>query len=125
MTNELIGAQLISFDKDKFKVKTAKGKVRTFVLDEDEGDCCGYNEVVSTLLIDKKELANNPIITDIKENDIDDSGEGNRHIFTLVGISKPLAEIDSYSSSGSGWCYGACVTLVCEETRLSKILSSW
>lgn len=124
MTNELIGAQLISFDKDKFKVKTAKGKVRTFILDEDEGDCCGYNEVVSTLLIDKKELANNPIITDITEIDAEEC-EGNRHILTLVGISKPLAEIDAYSSSGSGWCYGACVTLKCEETRLSKILSSW
>lgn len=124
MINELIGAQLISFGKDKFKVKTAKGKVRTFILDEDEGDCCGYNEVVSTLLIDKKELANNPIITDITEIDNEEC-EGNRHILTLVGISKPLAEIDSYSSSGSGWCYGACVTLVCEETRLSQILSSW
>ena len=124
MINELIGAQLISFGKDKFKVKTAKGKVRTFVLDEDEGDCCGYNEVISTLLINKKELANNPIITDIKEinNEEDD---GNRHILTLVGISKPLAEINSYSSSGSGWCYGACVTLECKETRLSKILSHW
>jgi hypothetical protein len=124
MTNELIGAQLISFGKDKFKVKTAKGKVRTFVLDEDEGDCCGFNEVVSTLLIDKKELRNNPIITDIKETD-DEEDDGNRHILTLVGISKPLAEINSYSSSGSGWCYGACVTLECKETRLSKILSHW
>lgn len=124
MTNELIGAQLISFDKDKFKVRTAKGKVRTFTLEEDYGDCCGYNEVVSTLLINKKELANNPIITDIREID-SDRDEGHRHILTLVGISKPLAEIDSYSSSGSGWCYGACVTLKCEETRLSKILSSW
>lgn len=124
MINELIGAQLISFGKDKFKVKTAKGKVRTFVLDEDEGDCCGYNEVVATLLINKKELANNPIITDIKESDTEED-DGNRHILTLVGISKPLAEINSYSSSGSGWCYGACVTLECKETRLSKILSSW
>jgi hypothetical protein len=124
MINELIGAQLISFGKDKFKVKTAKGKVRTFVLDEDEGDCCGYNEVVSTLLIDKKELRNNPIITDIKETD-DEEDDGNRHILTLVGISKPLAEINAYSSSGSGWCYGACVTLECKETRLSKILSHW
>jgi hypothetical protein len=124
MTNELIGAQLISFGKDKFKVKTAKGKVKTFVLDEDEGDCCGYNEVVSTLLISKKELANNPIITDIKETD-DEEDDGNRHILTLVGVSKPLAEINSYSSSGSGWCYGACVTLECKETRLSKILSHW
>lgn len=124
MTNELIGAQLISFDKDKFKVKTAKGKIRTFVLEEEAGDCCGCNDVISTLLIDKKELANNPIITDITEID-NEEDEGNRHILTLVGVSKPLAEIDSYSSSGSGWCYGACVTLVCEETRLSKILSSW
>jgi hypothetical protein len=124
MTNELIGAQLISFGKDKFKVKTEKGKVRTFVLDEDEGDCCGYNEVVSTLLIDKKELRNNPIITAIKESDTEED-DGNRHILTLVGISKPLAEINSYSSSGSGWCYGACVTLECKETRLSKILSHW
>ena len=124
MINELIGAQLISFGKDKFKVKTAKGKIRIFVLDEDEGGCCGYNEVVSTLLIDKKELRNNPIITDIKESD-NEEDDGNRHILTLVGISKPLAEINSYSSSGSGWCYGACVTLECKETRLSKILSSW
>lgn len=124
MTNELIGAQLISFDKDKFKVRTAKGKIRTFTLEEDYGDCCGYNDVISTLLIDKKELANNPIITDIKETD-DEEDDGNRHILTLVGVSKPLAEIDSYSSSGSGWGYGACVTLVCEETRLSQILSSW
>lgn len=36
-----------------------------------------------------------------------------------------LAMIESYSSSGSGWEYGATVTLVCKETGAEATVTSW
>ena len=124
MLEYLIGSKLISFDNDGFSVILPNGEQRDFVFYEDYGDCCGYNELSTELLISADELSNNPIITNIEKTDTSECDEDSVKI-AFFGECKKIAEVNSLSSSGSGWCYGACVTLVCEETRLSKILSSW
>ena len=90
-------------------------------MEDDSGDCCGFNEIETTLLIDKNST---PIITNTEYIN-DEEGDGERCILTLLGESKPIAEIDTYSSSGSGWGYGACVKLVCNELNINVMLSSW
>ena len=44
---------------------------------------------------------------------------------TFFGEHKAIAEVNSLSSSGSGWCYGACVTLRCRETGEEHMLTSY
>ena len=48
-----------------------------------------------------------------------------RLIITLFGEQKQLAEFESMSSSGSGWHYGATVTLHCLKTNEKEVLTSW
>lgn len=50
---------------------------------------------------------------------------GNSLRITFFGLAKKLAMIESYSSSGSGWEYGATVTLVCKETGAEATVTSW
>lgn len=125
MLNELFGAQLLDIDiaNDSFTLKLSNGDIRNYELIEDEGDCCGFNEF-GILLISKEELDRNPIITNITEERSDD---GNSDVLklTFFGEHKAIAEINSLSSSGSGWCYGACVTLRCRETGEEYGLTSY
>lgn len=120
----LIGAKLIDLDDNCLIVE--KDGIRYHIsLEEDRGDCCGFNEIETTLLIDEN---NSPIIINTErttDEDEDDYGYGERCILTLLGESKPIAEINTYSSSGSGWKYGAYVKLVCNELDINVILSSW
>ena len=126
MFNSLLGSQLVSLDECGFTVRS-KGKERHFVFDEDHGDCCGYNNIEAKLLISEEEEANrNLIITNIAmERDDGGYGDGNSLTITFFGESKLLAQINSYSSSGSGWCYGATVTCKCVETQEQEVLTSW
>lgn len=124
--NELIGAQLIAFHDKGFTVKMPGGKKRHFVYDEDYGDCCGYNELSTELFFSKKGglAKHNPVITNVtwENHNID---EGNAITVTFYGVNNAIAKVESYSSSGSGWQYGACVTLRCIETKETKVLSKW
>lgn len=116
----LIGAKLIDLDDNCLIVE--KDGIRCHIsLEEDLGDCCGFNEIETTLLIDKN---NSPIITNV-ERIADEEGDGERCMLTLLGESRPIAEINTYSSSGSGWQYGACVKLVCNMLDINVMLSSW
>ena len=124
MFNGLIGAQIISTRENGFTVKTQDGKTRTFVIKEDEGDCCGFNEW--DLKIFKDNIKRNPIITNVQK--VEDDGEsGDEHTakITLFGEYAPLVHLDSLSSRGSGWSYGACVTLECLETTESCVITCW
>lgn len=116
----LIGTKLIDLDDNCLIVE--KDNIRYHIdLEEDPGDCCGFNEIETTLLIDKN---NSPIITNM-ERISDEEGDGERYILTLLGESRPIAKINTYSSSGSGWQYGAYVKLVCNELDINVMLSSW
>lgn len=123
MLDELFGAQILNIDTDnsKFAVKLKSGEIRNYEIIEDEGDCCGFNRF-GILVIDSDEVNKNPIITNI-ESEIGDVEDANSLKLTFFGEHKAIAEINSLSSSGSGWCYGACVTLKCRETGEGKILT--
>ena len=125
MFKDLLGAQLVEFDDKHIVVKDEFGNVQTFVFEEDEGGCCGFNNLVNTLFISKEDLARNPVITKIECCAVGEWEYEDRVIITLFGEAAKLAEIDSLSSSGSGWCYGACVTLRCVQTKESTVITSW
>lgn len=123
MLKELLGARLLKVGVDTFTVQLSNGSIRTYDLIEDEGDCCGFNEF-DILLIDEEEIHNNPVITNITE-ERNEYTDGDVLKMTFFGEHKAIAEINSYSSSGSGWCYGACVTLKCCETGEEYGLTSY
>jgi hypothetical protein len=120
---ELKGYQLVSIDEEKIVIKKGDNSY-ILQIEEDEGGCCGYNDIVTELFISSEELKRNPIITDI-EMLVDEESDGERCKVTFFGEYKPMAELNTYSSSGSGWGYGAAVTLVCDALELSENLSSW
>ena len=87
-------------------------------------------EVINTALTEAdEEFSNNPIITEIayeNPSKMTPYGEDcDRLHITFMGESKPIAEINSLSSSGSGWFYGAHAWVVCKETKELEELTSW
>lgn len=124
MLEYLIGSKLISFDNDGFSVILPSGEQRDFVFYEDYGDCCGYNELSTELLISADELSNNPIITNIEKTDTSERDEDSVKI-AFFGECKKIAEVNSLSSSGSGYCYGACVWVTCKQTNEEETITSY
>ena len=123
--NLLLGSQLVSLDNNGFTVRNADGE-RHFIFEEDDGDCCGYNDIEVKLLISEDEISRNPVITNIVEQDHDNASvDCDSLTITLFGESKLLAQINSCSSSGSGWQYGATVTCRCIETHEEETITSW
>ena len=120
---DLVGYALVSICDTHIVVR--KGDTE-YILDivDDPGDCCGYNEINTKLFVSETELGLNPIITNVGMND-DGSYDGDRCELTFFGGYKPLAIVDAFSSSGSGWCYGACVTISCDALKLNETLSSY
>lgn len=121
---DLIGYRLVSIDDNKIVVR--KG-ITKYVLNinEDCGDCCGYNDITTKLLISETELKRNPVITNVEITE--DLGEYDGAIgkIAFFGEYKPMAEVDTYSSSGSGWQYGACVWIECNALKINETVSSW
>lgn len=124
---KLVGCQLTEFNSEGFSVKDRNGNIKNFVFFKDEGDCCGFNDLKNELFISTDELARNPVITKVEEIDASDSkyDDCDHVIVTFFGEVKKLAQIDSLSSSGSGWSYGASVTVKCIETGEEKTITSW
>lgn len=124
MLNELIGAKLIHIDNDVI-VLSKDNKEYHFDIETEQGDCCGYADVETTLFISEEEIKRNPVVTKIDTDGDDyDYAEASAKI-TLFGEYKPLAEISARAGSGSGWCYGACVSIRCRETKISEDIVSW
>ncbi len=121
---DLIGYKLEKINNNEIVISN-DNKLYILKFEEDEGDCCGYNELETTLLIDGK---NKPIITNVKYEDVSEEdkwGESEIIKITFFGENKEIANIKSKSSSGSGWCYGACVTVNCKELHIHETISSW
>lgn len=122
---DLVGYQLVSINETEIVVKQNR-KVFTLHIKEDEGDCCGYNDIETSLFIDKEDLTRNPVITKVEMSlEDNDDWDGQKCKITFFGESKPIAELNTHSSSGSGWCYGACVSLICDDIELNETLSAW
>lgn len=121
---DLIGCQLLSIDNQNIVVKKGD-KVHVLHIQEDEGGCCGFNDIETSLFVSSEELNRNPVITNVSvlRDDYDCDEETCK--VTFFGELKELAEVKTLSSSGSGWCYGATVSLVCNELGLNETLSSW
>lgn len=124
MFDELIGARLLYMDDAGFGVKLSDGTVRTFIFNDDPGDCCGYNNISARLLISHADLTNAPAITRVETINTSESEEDALKI-TFFGLEKKLAEINSLSSSGSGWCYGATASVICNETKEETVMTSY
>lgn len=121
---DLIGYQLVFIDDENIVVRKDNTE---YILNikEDSGDCCGYNEITTKLLISETELNRNPIITNVEIDEVEAEWDGMNAKLTFFGEYKPIAIVDTFSSSGSGWCYGACVSINCEVLGINEILSSW
>lgn len=118
---ELVGFKLVSINNDAIIVKKEE-KEYSIKIEEYEGDCCGYNDIETTLLINDN---SNPVITSITRNEIDNSWDGENVEIIFYGENKQLAKINSLSSSGSGWCYGACVSIKCKELNINEVITSY
>lgn len=125
MFDNLIGSRLVAMNENGFTVQTPVGDMRHYEFVEIEGDCCGYSELTAALLFDPDDPTNNPAITNVEDSGGEDDGWGETRTITLFGISGPLARINSESSSGSGWCYGAAMHVKCRETGEEDVLTSW
>ena len=123
MLEFLIGARLVTADDTGFEVVASNDKRYRFNFESYEGDCCGYNTISSHLLIED-ESEQNPRITKISHTITDDRYSQSCEI-TFFGISKPIYTAAIESSSSSGWCYGATVSLTCKEADFNEILTSW
>ena len=120
---DLLGFQLIGINDSEIKLKKGD-KTFTLSIIDYEGDCCGGNVIETNLFISNEELNRNPIITDITiEKSESEWGETCKVVF--FGEEKNIAELTTDSSSGSGWHYGACVSVKCKELDLNEVLSEW
>lgn len=72
---DLIGYQLVSIDDTKIVVRKDNTEY-VLNIEEDYGDCCGYNEITTKLLISDTELNRNPIITNVKMTKEEDDYDG-------------------------------------------------
>lgn len=124
MLSQLIGCQLIDVNNEGFTVRGYHGYLKHYKFIDDPGDCCGYNEIEGKLLVetDQKRM---PVITRVEQVVGNAEYDGQVCHITFFGEDKKLAEINTESGSGSGWQYGACVTVKCVETEEEEVLSEW
>lgn len=121
---DLVGFQLVSIDDNEIIVRK-NGVINKLTFHRDEGDCCGFTELETKLLITPDEAHRNPVITDVYINEHDGEYDGQVVRITFFGEYLPLANVYSYASSGSGWCYGAAVSIDCNALNLHEELASW
>ena len=122
MLEKLIGSQILKIAEDYIEVQK-DGKIYKLEINEDQGDCCGWADFKTNLLYTENDIRN-PIITNVETEDTSD-GDSSSSIITFFGEYKPLVSIESNSGSGSGWCYGACVSLECKALDITEILVSY
>lgn len=123
MLENLIGAQILTVGDDWIDVKLGDGVFKLEII-SDDGDCCGYANFTTNLLYSEND-ARNPIITNVSLEDDESDYDGSSSVVTFYGESKPLAKIESLAGSGSGWNYGASVTLRCKALDIDENLASW
>lgn len=118
---KLVGMKLIDLNRTGFTVEDTDGERFRFVFDEDEGDCCGYNEIKTTLSVSTK---NPPVITKVQYQDVT-AGDEDAIVITFFGLDREIARIFSMSSSGSGWAYGATVAVKCREINFTEVITQY
>lgn len=125
MLSKLIGMQIVEIDETKIIVKSENNEIYKIAIEDDSGDCCGYNEIVTNLFVEKNSNRN-PIITNVEIiSEENDEAEADEAIVVFYGENKEIAEISALSSSGSGWGYGANVCLVCKKLDINLMLTHY
>lgn len=120
----LFGAQLVDITDDCLIVKK-DGKFHVIKFELDEGDCCGFARMEQKLYFEPNS-ERNPIITNVASYNVENEySDGETAKITFYGEYKPLAEINCECGSGSGWQYGACITLVCKSLDIDDVICSW
>lgn len=122
MFEGMIGSRLINIT-DECMIFEKDGADFVAYFDTCDGDCCGYADIKNTLLFDNSSEIN-PIITKIEKDDTGSSYHDACKI-TLFGMDKAIATIEAEAGSGSGYCYGACVTVECKGLDLHEDICSW
>ncbi|MBX0320106.1 hypothetical protein [Shouchella clausii] len=122
MLEKLIGAQILSVDNNYIEVKKGDEVFKLEII-SDDGGCCGYADFTTNLLYSPNDLRN-PVITNVAREDGKVDYQDSSTI-TFFGESKPLATIESNAGSGSGWGYGAFVSLHCRALDIDETLASW
>lgn len=120
---DLIGYQLVDLNNEQLIV-SKNNKEYIIEINEDGGDCCGYNAIETQLFFNKAEKKRNPIITNIKV-DHEEGEDDDTCKIAFFGESKKIGLIDAYSSSGSGWQYGATVWLECKTLNINETLTQF
>ena len=120
----LVGFQLVSINDSEIVVKK-NGVTHRLTFNRNEGDCCGFTELETKLLISEEDSNRNPVITDVYINEREDNWGGQVVRVTFFGEYLPIANVYSVAGSGSGWCYGAAVSISCDSLKLSEELASW
>ena len=118
----LVGFQILFMDEEHIVVAKNE-EIFVLTIEDDEGDCCGYNEITTDLMYGAFSK-HNPVITKVFE-EREEQSEGQFCSIIFFGESAPIGNIMSYSSSGSGWGYGATVSIRCKKLNIHEILSSW
>lgn len=122
--SKLIGYQILSLNDAEIKVRDPySGGTYDIVIDDYGGDCCGFNSIETELFYEEGS-ERNPVITAVGQ-DTEGSGDGQKCKVTFFGEDKTIATINTFSYSGSGWCYGATVSVKCDFLDIYDILSSW
>ena len=110
--------------------KTYKEIVDHLRTEEDGGDCCGWSSCyIEDSLVDLKDKAE-AVLVDVVEidySDDDDSDCSDRSVINFIfdlGDKKGLIlGYDLQAGSGSGWGYGAYVTLYFDKEEVAS--ASW
>lgn len=118
---DLVGYKLEKINDNNIIV-SKDNELYTLTFVEDEGDCCGYNDLKTELLIDNE---NKPIITNVEYEKMNSVYCEEYVKITFFGSNKEIAKIESTSSSGSGWQYGACVSIECKDLNIDEVISQW
>lgn len=130
----IIGSQLIGETSSGLLFKK-DDKVFELEIDTYNGDCCGYAEFNKTLFISDSEPYRNPVITKVdysnSATDYRDPRDSDWDIgcetceVTLFGENAEIAKISAIAGSGSGWKYGACVSVECPILGIREIIAGW
>lgn len=121
--DKLIGAQIVSVDEESIKIKK-DGKIHKLKVYGDSGDCCGFYDFYINLVYEENS-DRNPIITSVEESSYDDGMHSQTSVITFYGEHKELATIEGTAGSGSGYSYGAFVSITCETLDIDEGLVFW
>ena len=120
---DLVGFQLVDLDNERMIVKKGKQEF-TLSFNRDYGDCCGYTNVENALCFDRTNTKRNPVIANVEYSNGDSEDQSDVKI-TFFGENKKIAEVSADAGSGSGWNYGANVTVSCNALGINETIVQW